>query len=142
MKVKNGRILTLKLTLGISKEFFLRTSEWMEKLYVRQKYFSIHQSIRQQFYNPKHISRNHCKQIGYFNHSSNSFKFSYLWRHKAQVDLTSVNVWFSTSTCPQLNNDEYVWTWNGFGSIDNFNNSRVVCESSFCFLSILCKLNV
>ena len=42
----------------------------MEKLYVRQKCLSIHESRRQQFYNLRHVSRNHCKQIGHFNQSS------------------------------------------------------------------------
>ena len=118
MKVRNYKVmavyLILRLILDISKEFFLRTSQWIEKLYVRQKYLSIHGSRRQQFCNPKHFLWIHCKQIGAFNQSSTSFQFSFLWRHKAQVDLISANVWFSASTYPQLSNDEYVWTWNGF----------------------------
>ena len=98
MKVKNYTVTAayLKLILGVSKVFFLRTSEWMVKLYARQKYLSIHESRGQQFHNPKYISWNHCKQMGHFNQSSTSFKFSYLWRHKAQVDLISTDVWFST----------------------------------------------
>ena len=93
--LSNGRILILRLILGISKVFFIRTSEWMEKLYVRQKYLSIHESRWQQFYNPKvynpNVSWSHCKQIGHFNQSFISFKFSGLWRHKAH-DLISANV--------------------------------------------------
>ena len=38
--------------------------------------------------------------------------------------------------------DEYLWTWNGFGSINNLKNLRDVCESSFCFISILCMFKV
>lgn len=106
----------------------------MEILYVRQKYLSIHETRQQQFYNPKYVSCKHCKQIGHFNHTSTSFEFSYLWRHKAQAKLISANVWYSTSTHPQLSNDEYVWTWNDFVSIDNLKNLRVVYKSSFCFL--------
>ena len=64
----------------------------MEILYVRQKYLSIHETRQQQFDNPIYVSCKHGKQIGHFNQTSTSFEFSYLWRHKARIDLISANV--------------------------------------------------